>query len=300
MTLRPARTAFLLLFSLPLAHAKWITAWTGSVQGPYPSGNASAQPVLTAVFPSPEVGARDQGFRLIIKPDVWGRRARIRLSNALGTKAVTFDGAYAGLQLSGAAIVSGTNRPATFGGKPSVTIPPGESAWSDPIALNFAGLPPTSLTGRKLAVSFHIVGESGPMTWHAKALTTSYPHCPRQGRTAGRRTGCLERRGGRNSFPVQHDVLVFPQRSGHGCAQRRAPRCCVWRFHHRWHSLHAEWRRPLARRSLAPSARGLGQPRRGRERGHRRQSRRGPAGIHAAKAVRRWTIRRHAPGARRA
>jgi hypothetical protein len=30
------------------------------------------------------------------------------------------------------------------------------------------------LLGRKLAVSFHVVGESGPMTWHAKALTTSY------------------------------------------------------------------------------------------------------------------------------
>ena len=28
--------------------------------------------------------------------------------------------------------------------------------------------------GRKLAVSFHVVGESGPMTWHAKALQTSY------------------------------------------------------------------------------------------------------------------------------
>ncbi len=201
MTLRPARTAFLLLFSLPLAHAKWITAWTGSVQGPYPSGNASAQPVLTAVFPSPEVGARDQGFRLIIKPDVWGRRARIRLSNALGTKAVTFDGAYAGLQLSGAAIVSGTNRPATFGGKPSVTIPPGESAWSDPIALNFAGLPPTSLTGRKLAVSFHIVGESGPMTWHAKALTTSYLTAPGKGAQQGEEPV---------AWSAEEDEIVFP------------------------------------------------------------------------------------------
>jgi len=30
------------------------------------------------------------------------------------------------------------------------------------------------LLGRKLAVSFRVVGESGPMTWHAKALTTSY------------------------------------------------------------------------------------------------------------------------------
>ena len=30
------------------------------------------------------------------------------------------------------------------------------------------------LTGRRLAISFHVAGDSGPMTWHAKALTTSY------------------------------------------------------------------------------------------------------------------------------
>jgi lysophospholipase L1-like esterase len=181
MTLRHRRAALLLLFSLPLAHAKWITAWTGSVQGPYPSGNASAQPVLTAVFPSPETGARDQTFRLIVRPDIWGGRARIRLSNAMGTSPVTFDGIYAGLQLSGAAIVAGTNRKVMFGGKSSVTIAPGESAWSDAVALNFAGLPLASLAGRKLAVSFHIAGESGPMTWHAKALTTSYLTVPGAG-----------------------------------------------------------------------------------------------------------------------
>jgi len=41
------------------------------------------------------------------------------------------------------------------------------------------------LLGRKLAVSFHVVGESGPMTWHAKALTTSYLTAPSARRAAG-------------------------------------------------------------------------------------------------------------------
>jgi hypothetical protein len=39
---------------------KWVTSWTGSVQGPYPIGNPSAQPDLRFAFPSPETGARDQ------------------------------------------------------------------------------------------------------------------------------------------------------------------------------------------------------------------------------------------------
>jgi len=34
------------------------------------------------------------------------------------------------------------------------------------------------LQGRKLAVSFHVARESGPMTWHAKALQTSYDNAP--------------------------------------------------------------------------------------------------------------------------
>jgi hypothetical protein len=71
---------------------KWVTSWTGSVQGPYPIGNPSAQPDLRFAFPSPEIGARDQSFRLIVRPDLWGRQVRLRFSNALGTRPVTFDG----------------------------------------------------------------------------------------------------------------------------------------------------------------------------------------------------------------
>jgi lysophospholipase L1-like esterase len=158
----------------------WVVSWTGSVQGPYPIGNPSAQPDQRFAFPDPSTGARDQTFRLMVRPDLWGRQARIRLSNAFGTKPVTFDGVYAGLQWGSAALVPGSNRPVTFGGKSSVTIPAGGSAWSDPVALPFVRNP-DDLTGRRLAVSFHIADNSGPMTWHAKALTTSYVSAPGTG-----------------------------------------------------------------------------------------------------------------------
>jgi lysophospholipase L1-like esterase len=160
----------------------WATAWTASVQGPYPSGNASAQPDLSLVFPSAAIGARDQSFRLIVRPDVWGSEARIRLSNAFGTRPVTFDGVFLGIQSSGAALVADTNRAVTFERRAVVTIAPGESAWSDPVALSFLRtVTASALDGRKLAVSFHVAGESGPMTWHAKALTTSYLTPPGSG-----------------------------------------------------------------------------------------------------------------------
>jgi lysophospholipase L1-like esterase len=153
----------------------WSTSWTGSVQGPYPVGNPSAQPDLRFAFPSAETGARDQTLRLMVRPSLWGQQARLRLSNALGTRPVTFDGVFVGLQRSGSAVEPGSSRPVSFQGKAAVPVPPGGSVWSDPVALSFVRDPadPT-LLGRRLAVSLHVAGESGPMTWHAKALTTSY------------------------------------------------------------------------------------------------------------------------------
>ncbi|MBV9756284.1 MAG: lysophospholipase [Alphaproteobacteria bacterium] len=168
--------------SAPAWADRWVASWTASAHGPYPVGNPTAQPELKFAFPVPEQGARDQTFRLIVRPDLWGSEARIRLSNVFGTKPVTFDGVFAGLQESGSAVVDGTNLAVRFGGRDSVTIAPGQSAVSDPVALTFVKSPADPLLkGRKLAVSFHVAGESGPMTWHAKALTTSYLTAPGDG-----------------------------------------------------------------------------------------------------------------------
>jgi lysophospholipase L1-like esterase len=170
----------------PAAADEFVASWAASAHGPYPVGNPTAQPELRFAFPSPERGARDQSFRMIVRPDVWGREARIRLSNAFGTRPVTFDGAFVGLQESGSAIVPGTNTAATFGGNAGVVVPPGGSVVSDPVRLGFVGSPEDPLLkGRKLAVSFHVAGESGPVTWHAKALTSSYLSAPDAGPLGG-------------------------------------------------------------------------------------------------------------------
>ena len=181
--MRPLILIALLMTAAIPAHAqKWVTSWAASAQGPYPSGNATAQPDLRFALPSPEAGARDQTFRLVIKPELWGNRVRLRFSNAFGTKPVTFDGAFLGLQTSGATLMPQSNRPVLFAGKKAVTVPPGGQAWSDAVTLPWAGNPlAAELVGRKLAVSFHVVGETGPVTWHAKALQTSYVTAPGAG-----------------------------------------------------------------------------------------------------------------------
>ena len=161
------------------AGQKWVATWAASVHGPYPSGNPSAQPDLKFAFPDPAQGAADQSFRLIVKPDLWGNRFRIRLANTFGTQPVTFDAIYAGVSASAGNVAKGTNRPVSFDGQRSVTIAPGASSYSDAVELK---LPEGALTdGRKLAVSFHVTGLTGPMTWHAKALQTSYLSRQRSG-----------------------------------------------------------------------------------------------------------------------
>lgn len=159
----------------------WKTSWIGSVQGPYPIGNPSAQPDQRFAFPDPKIGAEDQSFRLIVKPSLWGRQVRLRFSNALGTAPVTFASAHVGLQQGAAALIPGSNRSIGFGGQKQVTIAAGASIWSDPIDLAIDNPDSPMLLGRKLAVSFHVIGQSGPMTWHAKALQTSYVSAPKSG-----------------------------------------------------------------------------------------------------------------------
>jgi lysophospholipase L1-like esterase len=178
---------------------KWVATWAASVHGPYPSGNPSAQPDLKFAFPAPAEGAADQSFRLVVRPDLWGDRFRIRLANTFGTRPVTFDAVYVGVSSTGGNLVKGTNRPVAFGGEATVTIAPGASVFSDGVDL---GLPQGAITeGRKLAISFHVAGPTGPMTWHAKALQTSY--------LSGHRSGTHTRAEDDAAFPYTTTSWFF-------------------------------------------------------------------------------------------
>ncbi|GAA0460785.1 SGNH hydrolase [Paractinoplanes deccanensis] len=149
----------------------WVSAWTASAQGAYPDGFAVAQPgpdgLLTAAFPDNQ--ARDQTLRMIVRPSVAGSSWRVRLTNEYGTRPVTFQRASAGLQTTGANVAPGSNRALTFAGRPSVTVPAGRTVLSDPVTVKV-----TDARSQRLAISTHVAGASGPMTWHAAAFTTSY------------------------------------------------------------------------------------------------------------------------------
>ncbi|MFK4110994.1 SGNH/GDSL hydrolase family protein [Streptomyces sp. NPDC002176] len=109
----------------------------------------------------------DRSYRLIVRVSAGGSDLRVRLSNAYGDRPLTVDAAHAGLQAEGASLKPRSNRALTFDGDPTVTVPAGGTAWSDP-------LPGRVPAGARLAVSLRTPDAHGPATGHEMALTTSY------------------------------------------------------------------------------------------------------------------------------
>jgi lysophospholipase L1-like esterase len=133
----------------------WVGTWSTAVHQPSPG-----PPGLT----SP--GFNNQTLRQIVHTSVGGDRVRVRLST-FGASALEIGAAHIALRADGAAIVPESDRTLTFGGHPSITIPPGAVVISDPVALQVPAL-------GDLAVSIFVPGSSGPAAWHFVALQTSY------------------------------------------------------------------------------------------------------------------------------
>lgn len=112
-------------------------------------------------------GLADRSVRNLVHTSLGGSGVRVTLSNAFGDRPVTFTSVHLGLADEGASVVPGTNRPLTFDGAAEVTVAPGTEVRSDPVDATVPG-------DATLAVSLHVVGESGPITGHNVATQTSY------------------------------------------------------------------------------------------------------------------------------
>lgn len=152
---------------------KWAASWAAAMQGPAPCGVPAALPDLSFALPHDQ--ADGQSMRMVFRPDLWGKRGRLRFSNAFGAKPVTFSDVFVGLHATSGAMAPAPQAVVTFGGATSATVAPGAEIYSDPFDLTFVDGPDDPmLAGRKLAATFHLPNATGPMTWHAKAMTTTY------------------------------------------------------------------------------------------------------------------------------
>jgi lysophospholipase L1-like esterase len=138
---------------------KWVGTWASSpLLDAHPK---NAEELLTAGTQS---GAT---LREVVHVSMGGETLRVRFSNLYGTSPLVIGAVEIAQTLKGVAIVPGTNKTVTFNGQPSVSIPPGALAVSDPASFKLAPL--SSLT-----VSFFLPKPTGPVTEHQLGNATSY------------------------------------------------------------------------------------------------------------------------------
>lgn len=169
--LRWARRSMLMAAAALAALLAWL---------PLPAGAQAAPSLLTeqwvATFGRAPAGppqdvdtpiVTNQTLRLVVHTSVGGNRVRIRLSNEMGATAMYVGAASIARRQGGAQIVPGTDRPLTFSGASSITIPAGAPVLSDPVNLSFAAL-------SDLVVSLYLPASTRLTTVHPNALQTIY------------------------------------------------------------------------------------------------------------------------------
>lgn len=104
--------------------------------------------------------------RMIARPTLSGSSVRVQLQNTFGTTPLDVGAATLGARVNGALLAPGSNRPLTFGGSPSVTIPAGGAVYSDAVSF-------TVHAWQDVAVSLYIPGAAQP-SQHTNSRTTSF------------------------------------------------------------------------------------------------------------------------------
>lgn len=133
--------------------SQWVVSWGA------PPENAHS----SAVDP----GGSEQSFRFIVLPTIDGTQERIHLSNAYGTSPITVGSARIAVETTGAAVDATTDKPLTFNGSTSVTIPAGQQVTSDSVNVSYT-------FGQRLAISLYVQGTFAPLTQHQSQAIVSY------------------------------------------------------------------------------------------------------------------------------
>lgn len=112
--------------------------------------------------------ALSQGtLRQVVRTSVGGSKVRLHLSNRFGARPLKVGAVHVALQARGFAIAPGSDHPITLHGRASITIPVGQSRFSDAVGMEVA-------PRAALAVSLYLPAGSGPSTLHGVANQTAY------------------------------------------------------------------------------------------------------------------------------
>ena len=138
----------------------WITSW-------------ACGPQLTEPGNLPPVPLANSTLREFVHATVGGKILRVRFSNAYGTDSVNIKSVHIALSAGAGSAGNGDINPATdkaltFRGAPGLVIPPGETAYSDPVAFDLPAI-------TNVAVSIYYGNISATtINGHPGSRTTSF------------------------------------------------------------------------------------------------------------------------------
>jgi len=138
---------------------EWLPSWATSIQ-------------LTEDRNAPTENLANKTLRQFVYPTYSGNQIRIQLSNEKGTGPVEISKVHIAKAqaLGSGAIDASTDVEFTFNGSASVTIPVGETLWSDPLQFDLQEMQPMAVT---MLLGGTVPGNSG-LTGHPGARTNSY------------------------------------------------------------------------------------------------------------------------------
>lgn len=126
-------------------------------------GSWGAAPALPN---GPEV--TNQTIRQVVRLSLGGSALRLRISNELGTAPLVIGAAHVAMPGNApGSIDPATDKAVTFGGRPSITLPPGAPALSDPIAMPVEAL-------ESISVSLYVPRNTGPSATHPLGRATTW------------------------------------------------------------------------------------------------------------------------------
>ena len=152
------------------SNGHWVSTWAASAQGAYPTGSVIAQPDLSMAIPDALIGLHNQSFRMVLRPSLWSSRFRLRISHFFGDRPLALRCIRLALHAGG-----GACGPDGSVALPDMDIGAGQALWTKAVDLPWLSeqaLP--WMNSRALVFSACVQGFSGPITWHAKSMATSY------------------------------------------------------------------------------------------------------------------------------
>jgi lysophospholipase L1-like esterase len=157
----PSKTTLLsLVFACNLSGASthWVATW-----GTSPAPQLADEKQMA----SAKLIFDNQTIREIVHTSVGGDMYRIRLSNAYGKSQVDIGAVHIAIRSKGSEIAAGSDRPVTFSGRPTVSIPANALVLSDPVKL-------AAPEGADLAVSIFVPQSTEGAGVHYSSQQTNY------------------------------------------------------------------------------------------------------------------------------